>query len=89
VRALLDEGLTPEQLDYYGLEYRYLTRLCRGELSRDEAFDALETAIHKFAKRQESWFRRMERQGVEIEWLDGTRALHEQTARVLRRLGPT
>jgi tRNA dimethylallyltransferase len=72
VRALLDHGLTHDQLIFYGLEYRYVTEHVRGDISRGEMFDALNTAIHKFAKRQETWFRRMERQGRDIHWLDGS-----------------
>jgi tRNA dimethylallyltransferase len=71
VRALLDQGLTHDQLIFYGLEYRYVTEHVRGDITQGEMFDALNTAIHKFAKRQETWFRRMERQGREIHWLDG------------------
>jgi len=71
VRALLDQGLTHDQLIFYGLEYRYVTEHLRGDITRGEMFDALNTAIHKFAKRQETWFRRMERQGRDIHWLDG------------------
>ena len=71
VRALLDRGLTYDQLTFYGLEYRYVTEHLRGDISREQMFAALGAAIHQFAKRQDTWFRRMERQGVEIRWLDG------------------
>ena len=71
VQSLLDRGLTHEQLIFYGLEYRYVTEHLRGDITRKRMFDALNAAIHQFAKRQETWFRRMERQGVEIHWLDG------------------
>jgi tRNA dimethylallyltransferase len=71
VRALLDRGLTHDQLIFYGLEYRYVTEHLRGDISREQMFAMLETAIHQFAKRQDTWFRRMERRGVEIRWLDG------------------
>ena len=71
VQALLDRGLTHDQLIFYGLEYRYLTEHLRGDLTRKQMFDGLNAAIHQFAKRQDTWFRRMERQGVEIHWLDG------------------
>jgi tRNA dimethylallyltransferase len=71
VRALLDRGLTHDQLIFYGLEYRYVTEHLRGDISREQMFATLETAIHQFAKRQDTWFRRMERRGVEIRWLDG------------------
>ena len=78
VRLLLQQGLTPEQLTYYGLEYKYLTLHQQGKLSYTEMFSALETAIHQFAKRQMTWFRRMERQGTTIRWLDGHLPLDEK-----------
>jgi len=71
VKELLASGLTPEQLKFYGLEYRYLTQYATGELSFDEMFRLLNTAIHKFAKRQMTWFRKMERQGMKIHWING------------------
>jgi tRNA dimethylallyltransferase len=72
VQKLLDSGLTPEQLIYYGLEYKYLTLHLTGELTYQEMFEKLEIAIHQFAKRQMTWFRRMEKNGFIINWIDGT-----------------
>lgn len=69
VRRLLSTGIPPEDLIYYGLEYKYLTRHVIGELTYDEMFAGLETAIHQFAKRQMTWFRGMERRGFPIHWL--------------------
>lgn len=69
VRRLLSTGIPPEDLIYYGLEYKYLTRHVIGELTYDEMFTGLETAIHQFAKRQMTWFRGMERRGFPIHWL--------------------
>jgi tRNA dimethylallyltransferase len=71
VQKLLDSGLTPEQLIYYGLEYKYLTLHLTGELTYDEMFEKLEIAIHQFAKRQMTWFRGMEKRGTKIHWIDG------------------
>jgi tRNA dimethylallyltransferase len=71
VRGLLDRGLTHDQLIFYGLEYRYVTEHLRGDITRAQMFDALTAAIHQYAKRQDTWFRRMERQGIHIHWLDG------------------
>ena len=68
VRGLLERGLKPEDLLYYGLEYKYVTRYLTGGLSYDEMVVGLRTAIHQFAKRQMTWFRGMERKGIEIEW---------------------
>ncbi len=70
VRSLLDEGVKAEDLKYYGLEYRYVTMYILGELDYGEMFAKLNTEIHRFAKRQMTWFRRMERQGFNIHWLD-------------------
>ncbi len=84
VRALLDRGLTHDQLILYGLEYRYVTEHLRGDISREQMFTALGAAIHQFAKRQDTWFRRMERKGVEIRWLDGR---HSPEANAEKALG--
>ncbi|HKJ42038.1 MAG TPA: tRNA (adenosine(37)-N6)-dimethylallyltransferase MiaA [Sunxiuqinia sp.] len=82
VQRLLDSGLKPEQLTYYGLEYKYLTLHLTGELSYDEMFKKLEIAIHQFAKRQMTWFRRMEKNGTTIHWLDGFMPLEEKIAQI-------
>lgn len=78
VKVLLEKGLTPDQLKFYGLEYRYLTQYVTGELSFDEMFRLLNTAIHQFAKRQMTWFRRMEKQGIKIHWIDGQLEIDEK-----------
>lgn len=83
VQRLLDSGLTPEQLTYYGLEYKFMTQHLTGELTWQEMFDGLNVAIHQFAKRQMTWFRRMEKQGIEIRWLDGFSPLEEKVARIV------
>jgi len=83
VQRLLDSGLTPEQLTYYGLEYKFMTQHLTGELTYQEMFDGLNVAIHQFAKRQMTWFRRMEKQGIEIRWLDGFMPLDEKIARIV------
>jgi tRNA dimethylallyltransferase len=70
VDALLKSGLSPEQLIYYGLEYKYITNYIIGKLSYEEMFNLLNTAIHQFAKRQMTWFRRMQKNGFEINWID-------------------
>jgi tRNA dimethylallyltransferase len=69
---LLNSGIKPEDLYYYGLEYKYLTLHLTGKLSYDEMFSLLNTAIHQFAKRQMTWFRRMEKRGIQIKWLEGS-----------------
>lgn len=70
VRSLLAEGIKPEDLIYYGLEYKYLTLYATGQMSYEEMSGQLETAIHQFAKRQMTWFRGMERRGFTIHWVD-------------------
>ncbi len=72
VRALLDNGLDPEQLIYYGLEYKYLTLYLTGAMDYDDMVRGLEIAIHQFAKRQMTWFRGMEKRGVDIRWVDAS-----------------
>jgi tRNA dimethylallyltransferase len=64
-------GTSWEQMEFYGLEYRYLARHLKGELSRNDMFQKLNSAIHDFAKKQENWFRRMESHGTKIHWLNG------------------
>ncbi len=69
VRGLLDSGIPPEDLLWYGLEYKFVTQYILGELSYDEMHILLANAIHQFAKRQMTWFRGMERDGVRIHWV--------------------
>ena len=82
VRQLLDSGVAPEDLIYYGLEYKYLTLYLTGKLSYDAMVEQLNVAIHQFAKRQMTWFRKMEREGFEIRWLDAGLSLEERVERV-------
>lgn len=70
IRGLLQRGIPPEALTYYGLEYKYVTEYAIGKLSYKEMFRQLEIAIHQFAKRQMTWFRGMERRGLTIHWID-------------------
>ena len=82
VRHLLDSGVAPEDLIYYGLDYKYLTLYLTGKLSYDAMVEQLNVAIHQFAKRQMTWFRKMEREGFEIRWLDAGLPLEERVERV-------
>jgi len=86
VKKILDDGVSAEDLIYYGLEYKFLTQHIIGELSYDEMFRGLETAIHQFAKRQMTWFRGMERKGFKIYWLDGYAPMNEKKDRILNLL---
>ncbi len=86
VEGLLARGLSPEDLTYYGLEYKFLTLYITGELTKEEMFERLNIAIHQFAKRQMTWFRKMERDGFEIHWLDGFMPMEEKVAVILKYL---
>lgn len=83
VRAILSTGVKPEDLIYYGLEYKFLTLYIIGQLTYDEMISQLEIAIHQFAKRQMTWFRGMERRGLHIHWLDATLSTDEKINNVL------
>ena len=83
VKRLLERGIKPEDLTYYGLEYKYVTQYITGELTFEEMFSGLNTAIHQFAKRQMTWFRKMEREGFEIRWLDGYMPTAEKTDKII------
>jgi tRNA dimethylallyltransferase len=71
VARLHAAGIPWEALEFYGLEYRFVAQHLKGEFSRNDMFQRLNSAIHDFAKRQETWYRRMERHGTVIHWLDG------------------
>jgi len=86
VKYLLDNGVRKEALIYYGLEYKYVTLFLTGKMEYKEMVKKLETAIHRFAKRQMTWFRGMERKGVQINWIDGELPLEEKVAKVLGML---
>ncbi|MBM6779941.1 tRNA (adenosine(37)-N6)-dimethylallyltransferase MiaA [Bacteroides mediterraneensis] len=77
VKSLLAEGIHPDDLIYYGLEYKYLTLYAIGKLSYEEMFHQLEIAIHQFAKRQMTWFRGMERRGFQIHWINAESPIEE------------
>ena len=82
VKALLDEGIAPDDLIYYGLEYKFVTEYLTGQLTYDEMFTRLEIAIHQFAKRQMTWFRGMERRGFKIHWIDASLPMEEKIERI-------
>lgn len=86
IKRLLDTGLKPEQLKFYGLEYRIITQYVIGEITFDVMFNTLNTAIHQFAKRQMTWFRRMERNGTEIHWIDGNLEPEEKVEIILEKV---
>lgn len=83
VESLLNEGIAPEDLIYYGLEYKFLTEYVIGKTTYEQMVSGLEIAIHQFAKRQMTWFRGMERRGFKINWIDYNLPLDEKVARIL------
>ncbi len=72
VEELISSGLPMERLDYFGLEYKYVGRFLRGEVSKKVMIEELTTSIRRFAKRQRTWFRRMEKRGIKINWINNT-----------------
>ena len=83
VEGLIREGISQEKLEYYGLEYRYISQYLFQKITYDEMVETLNTAIHRFAKRQMTYFRGMERRGVEILWLQGESSLKEKLDKAL------
>jgi tRNA dimethylallyltransferase len=71
VKKLVDSGISYERLNFFGLEYKYIGMHLRGELNYNDMFQKLNSAIHNFAKRQMTWFRKMEKEGIKIYWIDG------------------
>lgn len=86
VRALLGSGIAPEDLIYYGLEYKFVTEYVTGVIGYDEMVDRLEIAIHQFAKRQMTWFRGMERRGFTIHWIDAMLPVEEKIALIREKM---
>lgn len=86
VRKIIDSGVKPEDLIYYGLEYKYLTLYIIGKLSYEDMISQLEISIHQFAKRQMTWFRGMERRGSTIHWIDATLPTEEKIEKTLELL---
>jgi tRNA dimethylallyltransferase len=86
VQHLLDKGISKERLIFYGLEYKFVTMYLSGEMNYDEMFRLLNTAIHQFAKRQMTWFRRMEKKRIKILWLEGEDGLTVNLEKALNYL---
>ncbi|MCF8378062.1 MAG: tRNA (adenosine(37)-N6)-dimethylallyltransferase MiaA [Bacteroidales bacterium] len=81
VKDLLESGVDPEKLIFYGLEYKYITWYITGKIDYETMFQNLNTAIHQFGKRQMTWFRKMERHGFKIHWIDGLASMEKKLAR--------
>lgn len=86
VEKLLENGITDEQLKFYGLEYKFVTQHVKGEINYNDLFQKLNSAIHQFSKRQMTWFRRMEKKGIEIHWIDGKLDAKEKLEYIIRKL---
>lgn len=86
IRGILSKGVKPEDLIYYGLEYKYVTEYAIGKLSYEEMFRQLEIAIHQFAKRQMTWFRGMERRGATIHWIDALQPMETKAKETIQLL---
>ena len=83
IRSLIDGGVNPDDLIYYGLEYKFVTEYVVGKTSYEEMFRQLEIAIHQFAKRQMTWFRGMERRGYTIHWIDAAQSMAEKVEAIM------
>ena len=83
VKNILASGVSPDDLIYYGLEYKYLTNYVIGKMTYDDMVSELEIAIHQFAKRQMTWFRGMERRGFTIHWIDATFPMETKIQKIL------
>lgn len=86
VQDLVANGLSYEMLEYYGLEYKYISLFLQGFLRYDDMYTKLETEIHRYAKRQMTFFRSMEKKGIQIDWIPDNLTLEEKTAYVKENL---
>lgn len=86
VEQLHNNGISWEMLAYYGLEYRYISNYLQGLTNYDEMVQQLNSAIHNFAKRQDTWFRRLEKHGIRIHWLDGSGDIFVQAVKLIEPL---
>jgi tRNA dimethylallyltransferase len=86
VKYLLEKGISPDDLIYYGLEYKYLMFYLQNKINKEELFNQLNTAIHQFAKRQMTWYRKMEKEGTVIHWIDGQLAMEDKLNQIINRL---
>ena len=85
-KALLESGVPKDKLIYYGLEYKYLAEYLDGEYNYNDMFQKLNSAIHRFSKRQMTWFRKMERDGFNINWIDGELNADEKLSKALNMI---
>ena len=86
VQSLIDSGVSVEDLKYYGLEYKWITDYLEHTITYDEMVEGLNIAIRQFAKRQMTWFRRMEKQGYTLHWIRADQSLDRQLHQVQEML---
>jgi tRNA dimethylallyltransferase len=86
VQALIDGGVPVETMLFYGLEYKFIAMYILGQITYDEMVEQLNFAIHHFAKRQMTWFRKMERDGNTIYWIDGLLPMEEKVDAILKKV---
>lgn len=87
VMGLIAKGVSPDNLMYYGLEYKFVTEYVTGQINYDEMFQRLEIAIHQFAKRQMTWFRGMEKRGFTINWIPYELSMDEKVEFMTEKSG--
>jgi tRNA dimethylallyltransferase len=85
-KALLESGLSKDKLVYYGLEYKFMAEYLDGQYSYNDMYQKLNSAIHRFSKRQMTWFRKMEREGIKINWIDGSLPIADKLKIVMTEL---
>ncbi|WP_371376565.1 tRNA (adenosine(37)-N6)-dimethylallyltransferase MiaA [Thalassotalea aquiviva] len=83
VETLHKQGVSWDTLYFYGLEYRFIGQYLQGLINKNDCFQKLNSAIHQFAKKQDTWLRRLERQGQQVHWLDGQQPLLAQAMQVI------
>ncbi len=86
IQGLMDNGIDADKLKFYGLEYKFITQYILEEIDYNQMFSSLNTAIHQFAKRQETWWRKMEKSGTKILWINGNISMEEKIAFIISQL---
>ena len=86
VKALLDSGVSEQAMAFYGLEYKWISAYILGQMTYAEMFERLNISIRQFAKKQMTWFRRMEKQGYELNWINAEQSNEDQLSEVLEKL---
>ena len=86
VKTLIDRGISPDKLIFYGLEYKFITQYLTGQLNYETMVERLNVAIHQFAKRQMTYFRKMERDGLKINWLSNNLPLDKKLEEIIAKI---